>query len=170
MTSSEPGTSAPRAFEYQRVFEAPRDLVFRAWTERDHLARWWGPKGMDVRVLSADIRPGGTFHYSMEHEGRLTWGRFAYREIVPPERIVWVNSFADAAGNVAPMPYLDGFPAEILNTATFTESAGRTTVSLHAIPLDATAAEQAAFEALFTSMDGGFGGTFDQLAEYLGTL
>lgn len=170
MTSNESASSARRAFEFQRVFEAPRDLVFRAWTERDHLAQWWGPKGMDVRVLSADIRPGGTFHYSMEHEGRLMWGRFAYREIVPPERLVWVNSFADAEGNVAPMPYFDGFPAEILNTATFTESAGRTTVSLHSIPLDASPAEQASFEALFESMEGGFGGTFDQLADYLATL
>jgi uncharacterized protein YndB with AHSA1/START domain len=156
-----------RAFVFTRTFEAPRDLVFRAWTEREHLARWWGPKGMEVRVLHADVRPGGTFHYSMEQGGRLMWGRFAYREIVPPERLVYVNSFADAEGNVAPMPYFDGFPAEILHTVTFEEADGRTTITLHAMPLNATAAEQASFEGLFTSMEGGFGGTFDQLAEHL---
>jgi len=156
-----------RAFVYTRTVEAPRDLVFRAWTEREHLARWWGPTGMEVRVLHADVRPGGTFHYSMEQGGRLMWGRFAYREIVPPERLVYVNSFADAEGNVAPMPFFDGFPAEILHTVTFEEAEGRTTITLHAVPLDATPAEQASFEGLFTSMAGGFGGTFDQLAAHL---
>ena len=65
---------APRAFEFERTFEAPRDLVFRAWTEAEHLGHWWGPKGMTVRVLSADVRPGGIFHYSMAPDGRLTGG------------------------------------------------------------------------------------------------
>lgn len=170
MTTNDPAAPAPRASDFERVFEAPRDLVFRAWTEREHLARWWGPKGMEVRVLSADVRPGGIFHYSMESDGRLMWGRFAYREIVAPERLVYVNSFADAEGNLAPMPFFEGFPAEILNTVLFTETDGRTTVSLHATPLNATPTEQASFEALFTSMEGGFGGTFDQLRDYLATL
>jgi len=161
---------APQAFHLERTFEAPRDLVFRAWTEAEHLGRWWGPTGMTVRVLLADVRPGGIFHYSMEHDGRLMWGRFAYREVAPPERLVYVNSFADSAGNVAPMPFFEGFPAEILTTVLFTEAAGRTTVSLHAIPLAATPAEQSSFEALFPSMEGGFGGTLDQLRDYLATL
>ena len=122
---------------------------------------------MTLRLLTADVRAGGILHYSMESEDRVMWGRLAYREVTPPERLVFVNSFADVEGNVAPMPYMDGFPDELLYTVTFTESAGRTTVELRAAPMDVTPAERAAFESLLPSMQGGFGNALDQLAQYL---
>jgi uncharacterized protein YndB with AHSA1/START domain len=95
------------------------------------------------------------------------WGKFVYREIVPPERIAWVNSFADAKGNVTRPPFDENWPVEMLSTATFTEHGGRTTVTLRWAALNATEAERRTFDANHESMKGGWTGTFDQLAEYL---
>lgn len=156
-----------RSMELSREFAVSRADMFRAWTDADALMQWWGPKGMPLRLISADVRAGGILHYAMESDGPLMWGRIAYREVVPSERLVFVNSFADAEGNVALMPFMDGFPAELLCTVTFTESAGRTAVAMHSVPLQATESEQAAFEALLPSMQDGFGNALDQLTQYL---
>src|SRR6266542_819054 len=89
-------TPAEREFVLSRVFDAPRDLVWKAFTEPERLAQWWGPKGFKVIVSRMDLRPGGMYHYGLKAtDGSDMWGRMAYREIVKPERIVWVNSFSD---------------------------------------------------------------------------
>jgi uncharacterized protein YndB with AHSA1/START domain len=160
--------STGKAFVYSREINAPRDLVWKAWTEGARLAQWWGPKGMKVEVKKADVRPGGTFHYSMETpDGKKMYGLFQYRELKPTERIVWLNSFADAKGKVARAPYSPLVPLEMHNTVTLTEKKGKTLVHLHSIPHNATPEERAFFEGMFKSMEGGFGGTFDQLEAYL---
>jgi len=93
-------------FSITRVFDAPRDLVWKAFTESERLLQWWGPKGFTMRVAKLDLRPSGVFHYSMRSpEGRDMWGKFVYREIVAPERIVFVNSFSDEAGNLTRHPF-----------------------------------------------------------------
>jgi uncharacterized protein YndB with AHSA1/START domain len=151
-----------------REFDAPRDLVWKAWTEPDRLARWWGPKGSEIRVARLDLRPGGVFHYSMKTpNGPLMWGLFAYREVVPTERIVFVNSFSDAAGGLTRNPWIATWPLEILNTLTLTEHGGKTTLTLRGGPINATAEELQAFEAGRAGMQGGFAGTFDKLDRYL---
>jgi uncharacterized protein YndB with AHSA1/START domain len=72
-----------------RTFDAPRELVFKAWTDPEHLQHWWGPKGFTFDVAKLDFRPGGIFHYSMRSpDGHVMWGKFVYREIVEPEKIV----------------------------------------------------------------------------------
>src|SRR5437867_1034411 len=89
--SSATTSAAPldESFTLTRTFDAPRELVFKVWTEAEHLKHWWGPKGMTMLVTRLDLRPGGMFHYSMRtSDGREMWGRFIFREIVPPERIV----------------------------------------------------------------------------------
>jgi uncharacterized protein YndB with AHSA1/START domain len=158
-------------FVISRTFEAPRALVWKVWTEPEHLAQWWGPKGCTIRVVKLDVRPGGIFHYAMAYQpGHEMWGRFVYREIVPPERMVWVNSFSDAEGGVAraPFPQLKGaFPLEILNTLTLHENGGQTTMTVRGRPIDATEEERETYLGMFGSMQQGFTGTFDQLAKYL---
>lgn len=90
-----------RELVMERVFNAPRELVFKAWTEPEHLAHWWGPKGWTLPVCTVDLRPGGEWHYCMRGpEGEESWGKATYREIVPPERLVYVDAFSDAEGNV----------------------------------------------------------------------
>lgn len=176
MAARQPATadSTTEDFVISRTFDAPRDLVWKMWTEPEHLAQWWGPKGCMVRVVQLDVRPGGMFHYVLSFEqGDEMWARFVYREVAPPERLIYVSGFSDAEGGLtrAPFPEIrDTFPLEILNALTFTESNGRTSLSLRAHPLNATAAEQATFSGMFGSMQQGFGGTFEVLAEYLAKM
>ena len=158
-------------FTFTRTFDAPRESVWRAWTDAASLAQWWGPKGSTIRVISLDLRPGGIFHYAMAFRpGHDMYGRFVYREIDPPARLVFVNSFSDPAGGItrAPFPQLNNlWPLEVLNVVTFTEEGGRTTISLHGSPINATEEERKVFAANAASMRQGFGGTFDQLAAFL---
>jgi uncharacterized protein YndB with AHSA1/START domain len=151
-----------------RVFDAPRDLVFKALTDPERLKHWWGPKGFTWVSCKMDLRPGGVFHYCMRSpDGHEMWGKFAYREIVAPERIVFVNSFSDKDARIIRHPMSPTWPAEVLNTLTLTEHEGKTSVLLRGGPINATEEERKTFEAGFESMRKGFGGTFDQLAEYL---
>jgi uncharacterized protein YndB with AHSA1/START domain len=113
---------AGQEFVITRVFNAPRELVWKAWTERERLMHWFGPKGFTLKVAKLDFRPGGTYHYSMRSpDGKEMWGKFVYREIVAPERIVLVNSFSDEKGNLTRHPFSPGWPLEMLSTTTFAE-------------------------------------------------
>jgi uncharacterized protein YndB with AHSA1/START domain len=118
----------------ERVFDAPRELVFQAFTQPEHLMRWWGPHDWTLSYCALDLRPGGVWHYCMAGpEGEQSWRRAVFREIVPPERLVYTDTFSDADGNVVP-PTRYGlspdWPAETLATITFVERDGRTTVTL----------------------------------------
>lgn len=155
-------------FVITREFDAPRDLVFKAWTEPERLAQWWGPKGFTMISTKIDLRPGGFFHYGMKSpDGQEMWGKFVYREIVPPERMVFVISFSDEGGGVTRHPFSATWPLEVINTLTFSEHDGKTTLTLRGGPINATEDERATFKAGHASMQQGFKGTFDQLAEYL---
>jgi uncharacterized protein YndB with AHSA1/START domain len=159
---------AAKPFVITRVFAAPRELVWQAWTEAGHLARWFGPKGFTTPVARLDFRPGGMFHYCQQSpDGKQLWGRFVYREIAPPERIVWVNSFSDESGGVGRHPFSATWPQEMLTVVTFAGQAGKTTVTVTWTALNATPAEQQTFDSSHDGMIQGWNGTFDQLAAYL---
>src|SRR5712692_4415203 len=164
--------SASEEFTISRVFDAPRDLVFKAWTESERLALWWGPKGFKMLIANLDLRPGGVFHYCMQAPegsamGGKLWGKFVYREIVSPARLVFVNSFSDEAGVLTRHPLTPNWPLEVLNVLTFAEHQGKTTVTLTGIPINVTEAEREIFKVGHKSMQQGFGGTLDQLEQYL---
>lgn len=153
-----------------RTLEAPPKQVWRAWTEAEGLARWWGPKGSKVRVVKLDLRPGGMFHYVLSYgAGQEIWGRFVFREVVAPERLVYVSSFSDPAGGItaAPFPQIKVWPREVLNIVTFAGQAGKTTLVLRSSPCNATAEETEAFVRMHASMRQGFGGSFEQLDKHL---
>ena len=106
-------TMAP--FRIERLLDAPRERVWSAWTEVEHLVHWWGPKGFSVSHCTVDLRPGGMMHYCLRMpEGGEMWGRFVYREIVQPERLVWVNSFSDKDGGITRHPMAPDWPREML--------------------------------------------------------
>jgi uncharacterized protein YndB with AHSA1/START domain len=154
-----------------RIFDAPRELVFKVWTESEHLMHWWGPKGFSISVSKFDIRPGGVFHYCMRSsEGHEMWGKFVYHEIVAPEKLVFVNSFSDTEGNTVRAPFSQTFPLEIQNILTFTEHEGQTTLSMRGGPINATKEELEFFYSMHGSMQQGFAGTFSQLDDYLAKL
>lgn len=159
--------SAP--FVISREFAAPRDLVWKVWTEREHFARWFGPKGVTVTVVQFDLRPGGMCHYNMTMpDGQKLWGRALYREVVPPTKIVWINSFSDENAGIQRHPFVkDAWPLELLTVITFAENGGKTTVTVNWLPIDAEDEERRVFDQNRPNMSGGWGGTFDQLAAYL---
>jgi uncharacterized protein YndB with AHSA1/START domain len=158
-------------FKLVRVINAPLDLVWKVHTEAGHLLHWWGPKELKMVKAEVDLRPGGMFHYGMQApDGSELWGRFIYREIVPMQKLVFVSSFSDADGGITLPPMAQGWPKEILNTATFEEQDGKTVLTITGRPINATPEEEATYHANHASMEGGFGGTYQQLADYLLSL
>ena len=160
--------STPRPFVISRTFDAPRELMWKAWTERARLMEWFGPKGFTMPAAKMDFRPGGSFHYCLAApDGHEMWGKFVYREIAPPARIVLVNSFSDEDGGITRHPMSPTWPLEMLSTFTLAEHNGKTTSTVEWSPLNPTVEERATFDATHEGMKQGWSGTFEQLAAYL---
>ena len=134
-----------------RILDAPRDVVFRAWTEPDRVARWWGPQGFVTTYCDMDIRPGGAFRVCMRSpEGAEHWKQGIYREIVAPERLAFTFAWEDAEGKPG---------HQTLVTVTLADRGGRTELTLH----------QAVFETVAARDDHrrGWASTLQRFAEYL---
>jgi uncharacterized protein YndB with AHSA1/START domain len=159
------------SFTFTRVFDAPRDLVWKAFVEPKRLMHWWGPKGFTMLDCEVDLRPGGVFHYSMRSpRGDVVRGQWVYRAIIAPERLVTVVSLLDDAGNIVRHPASPTWPLEVLNAMSLVEQGGKTKMILHGLPINATEEERATFAGARASMEEGFTGTLDQLADYLATI
>jgi uncharacterized protein YndB with AHSA1/START domain len=157
-----------KPFEISRVYDAPRAKVWQAWTEPSRLKQWWGPRGFKVHTAKVDLRPGGTYLYGMTApDGSDMWGKFVYREIKAPEKLVFVVSFSDAQGGVTRHPWSPGWPKYILSTVEFSQQGPQTRVSVSWIPHEATDEERRIFDEGRPSMTQGWGGTLDQLEAYL---
>ncbi|WP_431861842.1 SRPBCC family protein [Azospirillum sp.] len=167
--SQEASGAAGPVFSISRVFAAPRPLVWRAWTDPAMLARWFGPKGCTAAILTMDLRPGGYQHARMEMPGGLViWGKYVYRAVEEPSRLVWEHSFADAHGNVVPSPFGGAWPLRLLSTVTFEDlGAQGTKITVTWVPMDAAEEERTAFEDGKPSMTGGWTGSFEQLDAFL---
>jgi uncharacterized protein YndB with AHSA1/START domain len=158
-----------KPFVISRVFDAPRERVWRAWTEVEQMKQWWGPKGFAVTHCKVDLRPGGQGHYCLRGpDGKEMWGRFVYREIAKPERLVWINSFSDKDGGLTTHPMNPAWPREMLTTISFKDLGGRTEVTIEWIPVDSSSeSEFGTFDKGRDSMKGGWTGTLEQFAAYL---
>ncbi len=125
-----------------RIFDAPLPRVWQAWTDPEVIKKWWGPEHFTSPVARLDFRVGGKYLFAMrDSEGKDYWSTGTYREIVPMERIVYTDSFADAEGNViSPTQYgmSEAFPAELMATLTFEDLGGRTrmTITIAGMPRD----------------------------------
>lgn len=167
-TKSPATNIAGKEFVISRTFDIPRDFMFKVWTDPEHMQRWWGPKGVTVVHSKMDLRPRGIYHYCLRtSDGHEMWGKFVFREIVKPERLVFVNSFSDEKGGLTRHPGSALWPLEMLSTITFIEQGGKTTVTVRWSPLNATEEERKTFEEGFDSMQKGWTGTLDQLTDYL---
>ena len=158
-------------FTLSRDFNAARPLLFSCFADAERLAKWWGPKGVTIVKPSLDFRPGGLFHYGMEwvKDGPIMWGRFVFREIVPPERIVLINSLSDEGGGLTRAPFFDGkWPLEMLTVFSFEElDPQRSRFTLTWTPENATAEERATFASNFASAGEGWSGSLEKLETYL---
>jgi predicted 3-demethylubiquinone-9 3-methyltransferase (glyoxalase superfamily)/uncharacterized protein YndB with AHSA1/START domain len=122
-------------------------------------------------AVTRDFRPGGVFHYRMRSaDGQENWGRCAYREIVPEDKLVWVNSFSNPAGDIVPPPFPAPWPAEMLTSVTFAAVGDQTTVTVEWIPLHASEAEIRTFDDARQGMAGGWSGSFEQLDDFLARM
>jgi uncharacterized protein YndB with AHSA1/START domain len=157
-----------KSFVISQTFDAPRDRFWKAWTEREQLLQWFGPKGFTMTTAKLDLRPGGTFHYCLRSlDGKEMWGKFVYREIVAPSRIVLVNSFSDARGGLTRHPLAPTWPLEMLSTTTLAEEGDKTKLTIEWSPLNPTDEERKTFDSSHDGMKQGWTGTFEQLTDYL---
>jgi uncharacterized protein YndB with AHSA1/START domain len=146
--------SAERELVITRIFDAPRGLVFRAWTEPEHMARWFGPRGFTSTVLRNELRPGGAYRIHMRGpENDDHWMQGVFHEIAAPERLVMAGSWADADGNPT--------SPETVLTLTFEEHAGKTKLTLRQTGFESVTARDA--------HQSGWNSSMDCLAEYLAT-
>lgn len=115
-----------------RVFNAPRELVFKVWTDPEHFGKWWGPQGYSLEVITMDVRPGGMFLGCQKSpDGNQTmWGKFVYQEVIVPEKLVFIQSFSDEEGNTIRAPFNANWPLEIMNIITLEEIDGKTTLTM----------------------------------------
>jgi uncharacterized protein YndB with AHSA1/START domain len=129
-----------------RLIDAPRVLVWNAWSDPRHLVRWWGGSTYSVPVCEVDFRVGGAIRFLLRRQGRdYCWCAGEYREIVAPQRLVFTHRIVDERGRAAPHPALPDFPAETLVTVRFSEQAGKTLLMLTQEAATGTAAEARAF-------------------------
>lgn len=122
-----------------RVFDAPRGLVFEAWTKVEHFTRWFGPHGAEVVSCELDARPGGVIRFGHRVENGMTlYLKGTFREIVRDERIVFTIGFVDEQGRPCRHPMFDDWPLEtVIETSVVLESVGRgtrVTVAQHELP------------------------------------
>ncbi|MFC5652532.1 SRPBCC domain-containing protein [Paenibacillus solisilvae] len=118
-------TVRERDFTMERIFDAPRELVFQTFSKPEHISRWWAPRPYTIPVCNIDFRPGGVWHYCMRSpEGEVHWARSVYQEITEPEQIVFTTTFADQDANPT-----DEVPLQRA-TVTLTEYEGKTKVNL----------------------------------------
>jgi len=148
-------TPSDREIVMTRVVNAPRRLVWDAWTKPEHLPHWMlGPAGWTMPVCEIDLRPGGTWHFLWrKSDGSELEMRGAYKEIAPPDRLVSTESWG-------------GDWPETLNTLILTEKDGKTTISQTVL----YPSKEARDAATKTGMKDGVSESYDRLAEYLGTL
>jgi uncharacterized protein YndB with AHSA1/START domain len=124
----------------KRVFNAPRERVWKAWTDPRQLAQWWGPAGFTNPVCEADVRPGGAIRIDMRGpDGTVYPMTGVYREVVAPERLVFTASALDEKGR----PLF-----EVLNTVTFAKQGGKTLLTVRAQVVNKTAGADAYLEGM----------------------
>jgi uncharacterized protein YndB with AHSA1/START domain len=146
-----------------RIFNAPRELLWKFWTEPERVKHRWGPKNFTAPVSKIDLRVGGTYLYSMRSpEGQDFWSTGVYREIIEPELIVCTDSFSDAKGKLVPASYygMSGdWPLELLVRVRFEELDGMTKLTLRHIGIPEGENRELA--------EAGWNESFDKLEAYL---
>jgi uncharacterized protein YndB with AHSA1/START domain len=147
-------TPTDRAIVMSRVFEAPRELVFDAFTKPELVQRWLtGPPGWSMPICEIDLRVGGKYRYGWQNADGRKMGSFGeYREVVPPERVVATEQFEEA-----------WYPGIAVGTTTFTQQEGKTTLSM-TVEYDS---QETRDMALKSGMETGVAYGFDLLAGVL---
>ncbi len=143
-------------YRLERIFEAPRELVWRAWTDPELLHRWYGP-GIETIIHKFDLKPGGSWLNEMKWGGNSDFSKMVFQEVTPPSMLVWHHSSSDSDWNIITSPMMADWPRVLLTTVIFEDMGDRTNVRLTQVPIEATDAEIACFAAKMAGMDKGWG-------------
>jgi uncharacterized protein YndB with AHSA1/START domain len=147
----------PQELMITRLLAAAPEAVWKAWTEPDRIQRWWGPKAFTAPSIELDFREGGKYLYCMRSpDGKDYWSTGVFREIVPGQRIVVTDSFADEAGRVVPATHYGmgpSFPLEMQITATFEAEGSGTRLTLRHAGLPAGPDREGATQGWNESLD-----------------
>lgn len=152
-----------------RTFKAPRPLVWKAWTDPDLLAQWYGP-GVETVIHGYDLKPGGEWRNEMKFGDKSDLSKMVFQEVTPPEKLVWHHHSADRDWNIAANPMMPNWPKTLLTTVTFADKGPSTDVRFAQVPLDATDEEAATFAQMAANMSGGWGKGFEVIDEILADL
>jgi uncharacterized protein YndB with AHSA1/START domain len=165
------GPAAAADLNLARLVDAPRELVFRVWTEAEHLAQWFAPRRVDIPFCRIDPRPDGAIHFCHRtQDGMEVWVRGIYREFVVPERLVFSLWFVDAGGAPAPHPMFPDWPtdASMLTTVTFVDIDGKTQLTVQQALVPGAAQANDTFARERDAARAGWIETLDRLQEYVG--
>jgi len=151
MTDTRPTPSATRELIITRVFDAPRSVVFKAWSDARHARNWWGPKDYPATLVEMDVRPGGAWRACLRSSetGKELWHRGVFREVVEPARIVFTFAW-DEEGERG---------LETVVTVTFAEQDGKTLLTFRQAPFQSIEERD--------GHQGGWSSAFDRLDEQL---
>lgn len=167
-------TKAIKPHIVAREFDAPRHLLWDVCTRAEHLASWFSPGGRKGSVKTMDFRVGGMLHYcqTAPDGSEPVWGRAIYTEIDPKDRIVFMQCFSDEHAGIASHPMAPGWPRLMHCIYLFEElGADRARLTVEWAPADDSSPEAIAmFDGARAGMDGGWKGTFDNLANYLKSI
>ncbi|MEL7128372.1 MAG: SRPBCC domain-containing protein [Pseudomonadota bacterium] len=153
----------------ERVFNAPREQVWRAWTEKDLLSHWYGP-GVETVIHALDVRVGGIWLNEMRMKDQSGYQKAEYLEVVPVERLVMIQSNTDADWNVMANPGMPDWPKTMLLTVVFNAEGDKTRMHMSWAPHDASSQEIACFANMMDRMGGGWGAGMDVLETLLADL
>ena len=162
-TEKDTAGDADKQIVITRVFDAPRELVWKVWTDPEHIAQWWGPRGFTTTVTAMDLRPGGKWRYIMHGpDGNDYPVNGVFKEVVPHERIVTTDEFDDGFGEKMGID----LPKGIVATALFEDLGKQTKLTL--IVSHATVEDRKKHEAM--GVVGGWNSSLDCMVDYLASL
>ena len=157
-------------FVLDRVFDAPRDLVWKTWEDPKLLARWYGP-GVETVIHKFEFQPEGVWLNEMKFGENSMLSKVVFKEITPLEKIVWLHySTTDADWNSVPNPKMPDWPSKLMTTVTFQDEGDKTKVRLTWVPHEATDKEIACFEGAVNKMGGGWESGYAIIDEILAEL
>ncbi len=156
-------------FVMERVFDAPIENVWKAWTDPKYLAEWYGP-GVDTIIHAFDLSPGGVWLNEMKGEAYSMRSKIIFQDVTPPSRLVWHNSMTDADWNIISNPNMPDWPTTMQMCVEFESKGDQTVMTLTWTPFQASDAERACFAGAVENLGKGWGAGMEMLAQVLADM
>ena len=153
-------------YKFDRIFDSPPEMVWRAWTDPEILHRWYGPN-IETIIHEFDLKPGGSWLNEMKWGENSDCSKMVFQEVDPPSLLIWHHSSTDSDWNIITSPMMADWPRVLLTTVVFVDMGDKTKVSLSQVPLDGTDAEIVRFGETMSGMDKGWSAGYALIDELL---